>query len=310
MKRTVILLLTLTTVLTLFAATLIPSCAEGGETAGAPGAIVDFGTIWGYEEFLNNVHRDTEHLFTGEYTVHGMDGKVKYTFNKDGYTTFCPKEPLDEDGKDADGKRQTGDWRMTCELEFDPSQYGFIAFYYRLTDRAHVATNQIYIRDDQHSGEFEATEGMWTPPALRANGEWQLKVLEIAKVFPAVSGTVKSLRIPIASRVGEMFDIQYAAAFATEEEAQNFDYEAYKASVLASHDDVDWEINEDGTIKWIEKEVPTEAPAEPTSGDSQATPDTGKKEDKGCGGLLGGGVAVLVALGVGAVACRKRKHGA
>lgn len=235
-----------------------------------PGAIVDYGTIWGYADFLENVHRDTEHLFTGKYTVHGMDGKVNYTFNKEGYSTFTPKEPLDADGKDAKGRQQKGDWRMTGELEFDSSEYGFIVIRYRFSEGAHISDNHIYIRDDAHSGEFEGTQGMWTANALRADGNWNLRVLDLKKLFPAVSGTVKGIRIPIASRVGETFDIQYAAAFKTEEDALNFDYEAYRKSVNDSHEATDWEINEDGTINWIPISQPESSPPSPAESSASA----------------------------------------
>lgn len=306
MKKTGMLLFVWTVVLTLFAATFVTSHAEEGGTV-TPGAIVDYGTIWGYAEFLKNVPRDTEQLFTGEYTVHGMDGKVNYMFNKEGYTTFTPKEPLAEDGKDADGKVQAGDWRMTGELEFDPAVYNYIAVCYRMTRGAHISANQIYIRDDQHSGEFEGTVGLYTPNGLRADGEWQVRILEISKVFPEVKGTVKSLRIPITSRVGEQFDIQYMAAFASKEDAENFDYDAYKASVMASHEDEDaeWELNEDGTIHWIEKETPTQEPAGKTDASDTSSE---KKEKSGCGSILGGSAAMLALLCGGMLLCRKKSH--
>lgn len=309
MKKAVMLLFVFTLIMTLFVATFVPSYAADDKVT--PGAIVDFGTIWGYAGFLENVHRDTEQLFTGEYTVHGMDGKVNYTFNSEGYSSFTPKEPLDENGKDADGKRQSGDWRMTCEIEFDPAEYGYIAFYYRLTDGAHMPVNQIYIRDDQHSGEFEGTTGLWTPPELVTNGEWQLKILDIAKVFPAASGTVKSLRIPIASRIGEVFDIQYVAAFKTQEDAENFDYAAYKASVEASHDAAEWEINEDGTIKWIEKEEAAPSPSDGAPAADNTNAPSGTDNDNNNTWIYIVAVVIIVAVLVllCVVLLRKKKSG-
>ncbi len=292
-------------ILTAASFSILPASAESATSQ--PGAIVDYGTVWGYSDFLENVHRDTEHLFTGEYTVHGMDGKVDYIFNKEGYTTFTPKEPLDEKGKDANGRYQQGDWRMTGELEFDSSEYGFIAVKYRFSDRAHISQNHIYIRDDSHSGEFEGTTGMWVENGLVADGEWNVRILNISDELPSVKGTVKSIRIPIASRVGETFDIQYAAAFKTEEDALNFDYEAYKKTVADSHDDTDWEINEDGTIKWIPK-------ATPESGSSVSPAPSGSSSEGGTGKtaiiICVCAAAVLVcAAAVILIVIRKKKSG-
>lgn len=294
MKRTVCFVIMLVLAVPFFS---LSAFAESDGAAIVPGAIVDFSTSDGYTKFLDTVEWDTKHLFTGEYTVHGMDGKVNYSFNEEGYTTFVPKEPLDADGKDSEGNAQNGDWRMTCEIEFDPDEYGFIAFCYRITKRAHISPNNIYIRDDQHSGEFEGTTGMWTANGLSATGEWRVRVLEIKKSFPAANGTVKSLRIPIASRVNEEFDIKYVAAFKTKEDAADFDIDEYHTYLLSQT-----------TEAPDDTEAPDTEKTADSAGESASAHETAKPdEDKGCGSVLSGSAAVLAVISIAAATLRKRE---
>lgn len=273
-------------------------------SADEPGPVVDFTTEGGFEKWDElRKQWDLRSLFKDEYTVHGTNGKVQWQFmteNGESFTRFTPIEPLDENGKDASGKRDSneGDFRMTAEIEFPAADYDFIAFCYRTSPKAHIAPNQIYVRDDKHSGEFEGTTGMWTPHSLKTNGEWSVKVLKISSSFTAVSksATFKSIRIPIAGRVNEYLDIKWIAAFKTKDDAQNFDIAAYVAANATP--------------------VPTEAPTpEPTavpseSNEPAATPDSVHSEtgNNNSGIITGVVIAVIVVAGIiAAVIIRKRK---
>lgn len=262
----------------------------------APGTFVDFGTQAGFEKFkVDSEARDTVVLETeqslkleeekaGDYSVHGMDGKVNYTFNPEGYTTFVPKEPLDSKLKNKEGERVNPDWRMTCEFEFDSKEYNYIAVYYRISDGAYLAQNNFYIRDDQHAGQFCGVIGTWYPSvSLKKDGQWHKLILDLKTQFPGVSGTVKGLRLPIVSREGETFDVMYAAAFKTKDAAEGFDYNAYLAEITPTAE-------------------PTSAPDVEKDTDSV----TDDEKEKGCGSIISGSFSLMIALVAAVVVFKKR----
>ncbi len=268
-----------------------------------PGAIVDLTTKKGYDDFCAKAEQfDLVNLFTGEYTIHGTNGKVKWEFvEEDGesFARFAPIEPLDEKGLDADGNRPAaeGDFRLTAEIEFPVAAYNFISFCYRATNGGHISNNQIYIRDDNHSGEFEGTEGMWTPNGLKANGEWVVKTIKISSSFKAAKGTFKSIRIPITGRTGECFDLKYIVVYNEKDLCTSFDINAYHEALAALEPEETATPEPEPTAEPVEEQTeaaPTEAPtAEPA----------GKK---GCGSVLSAGFACV--LFVPALILIRKKH--
>ena len=298
MKKTLILI-TVSAVCAIFAAGVLPALADGGPDAALPGVIVDFSTQEGYERFDELAKEfDLVNLKTGEYTIHGTNGKVEWEFvteEGESFTRFKPIVPLDADGKDPEtGEKDPneGDFRMTAEIEFDPEEYGYISFCYRAPKKAHFAPNNIYIRDDQHSGEFEGTAGMWTPSNLKANGEWVVKTIKIKTGFSAVSGTVKSLRIPIPGREGENFDIKYVAVFKDKDSAEAFDLEKYHEEAAAVPPEATPEPPEEPTA-----EPGPEFSTGPRDDDGQTSGETPKSSSRGktgCGGLCASALALLV----------------
>ncbi|MCR5694988.1 MAG: PT domain-containing protein [Clostridia bacterium] len=291
------------TVLTLLAALgAVPAFSDDTGDFVMPGAIVDLASQKGYDAFCAKAEEfDLVSLKTGEYTVHGTNGLVEWEFIKEdgvGFTRFKAKEPLDEKGYNSEGKRpdNEGDFRMTAEIEFPIADYDYISFMYRSSPKAHLSSNQIYVRDDTHSGEFEGTAGMWTPPGLSNKGEWKIKTIQISKSFTAAEGTFKSIRIPIAGRVNEYFDVRYIVVYNSKDLCENFDIAAYHEAVKANEPD------------------PTEEPtAEPTAGPTEkpaetVAPETEKPKDSGCGSVIGGAAALLAACALLPSVRKKKKN--
>ena len=276
--------------------------ADDTKDAVIPAAIVDLTTQKGYDSFdALAAEYDLVNLKTGEYTIHGTNGKVEWTFITDGdesFTRFYPIVPLDAEGRDPDtGKKDgnEGDFRMTAEIEFSVEECEYISFCYRATPKAHFATNNIYARDDQHSGEFEGTPGMWTAPNLKANGEWQIRTIKIKTSFTAVSGTFKSIRIPIPGRADEYFDLKYIAAFKDKDSANGFDLEKYHEELAKLEPD--------------ETAAPTEAPQETDAPSVIETADPAEKVEphgKGCGGFSASAVALIPMLSAVVLFIRKK----
>ncbi|MBO7503829.1 MAG: hypothetical protein J6U38_05620 [Clostridia bacterium] len=258
-----------------------------------PGAIVDFTTRKGYDDFCAKAEEfDLVNLFTGEYTVHGTNGKVKWEFvEEDGesFARFAPIEPLDEKGYDADGKKPEGegDFRMTAEIEFPVADYNFISFCYRATKGGHISNNQIYIRDDAHSGEFEGTQGMWVANGLKANGEWVVKTIKISTSFKAATGTFKSIRIPITGRVNEYFDLKYIVVYNDKDLCNNFDINAYHEALAA--------LEPEPTAEPEPTEAPAEEPTDVPAVIAQPTEEPSEKK-KGCGGAVYSGMIFAAAV--------------
>lgn len=305
MKKLITVFLTLAMLAALAA---VPSFAEGDSGFVMPGAIVDFTTKAGYDDFCEKAEMyDLVSLTTGEYTIHGTNGKVKWEFvEEDGvsFARFTPIEPLDASGRDAEGVRDPneGDFRMTAEIEFNIADYDYISFCYRTSPKAHLSTNHIYVRDDTHSGEFEGTNGMWVSNGLKNKGEWALKTIQISKSFTAASGTFKSIRIPIAGRVDEYFDIQYIVVYNDKDLCTNFDLAAYHEAVKALEPDPTEAVTEEPTD--IPVDQPTEEPTEEPKSDTQAN----NKSGSGCGGAVSGAAAfALIIAGVPAFLAKSRK---
>lgn len=301
MKKFIAIVLTLVLLLALGA---VPASADEGDDFVMPGAIVDFASQKGYDKWLENCEAyDLISLKTGEYTVHGTNGKVQWEFmEEDGvsFTRFTPIEPLDEKGLDADGNRPAneGDFRMTAEIEFTVGDYDYISFLYRTSPKAHMSQNHIYIRDDQHSGEFEATQGMYTAQNLKNKGEWAVRTLQVSKVFKEAKGTFKSIRIPIAGRVNEYFDIQYIVAYNDKELAENFDIAKYHEITKALEPDPTEEPTAEPTAEPVDE--PTLEPVDET--------ETAEPEDKGCGGVIGGAaVAAIITVSMVPIVLKKKR---
>ncbi len=292
----------------------VPSFADDAEAEYImPGAIVDFTTRSGYDGFCAKAEEfDLISLTTGEYTIHGTNGKVEWEFvEEDGvsFARFKAIEPLDENGLDKDGEKPAneGDFRMTAEIEFNIEDYDFISFMYRTSPKAHLSQNHIYVRDDTHSGEFEGTTGMWTPSSLKNRGEWTIKTVQISRSFTAAEGTFKSIRIPIAGRVDEYFDIQYIVVFNSKDLCNNFSIDDYHAALAA--------IEPEPTATPEATEAPVSTPPENETPEPTAAPTPAPKGDesgsskKGCGGtVIGTGAILGLALIPAAVKIKKRKN--
>lgn len=296
---------------------VLPAFADDGGAAAdyvMPGAIVDFTTQKGYDDFCAKADEfDLVSLTTGEYTVHGTNGKVQWEqVEEDGLTfaRFTPIEPLDEKGLDKDGARPSdeGDFRMTAEIEFNIADYDYISFCYRTSPKAHLSQNQIYVRDDQHSGEFEGTNGMWTSNALKNKGEWTIRTIQISKSFSAASGTFKSIRIPIAGRVNEYFDIQYIVVFNSKDLCNNFSINDYHTA-LAAKEPEPTATPEASTLEPEDPtgEVPTDVPESTEAAKPVETEGNSGSGKKGCGGTFFGAGAALALAALPAVLKKKKK---
>lgn len=286
----------LTCFLLVFILSLFVTCPQffclsfAEETEPDVGAFVDFSTPQGYADWLEKATKyDTVSLITGEYTVHGMNQLVTNKFDsQNGYTSFFPITPLDAEGRDADGNlpvTKNGDFRMTAEIEFPVSEYPFIAFCYRAEKGTHISTNQIYARDDTAAGgEFNGTPGYWTMHGIKGTGEWRIRTIDISKMLPAVKGNFKSIRIPIVSRVGEVFDIKWIAAFKSQEDAEAFDFEEYKESYY------------EAMATEIPTEIPTETPSETPKTTEKGAENEGTGHEKGCGSSVVGTMGSVLLL--------------
>ena len=304
---------------------------SAGEDVIMPGAIVDFTTQKGFDRFdALAAEFDLINLNTGEYSIHGTNGKVEWEFvTEDGesFTRFKPVEPLPADGIDpATGKRDPneGDFRMTAEIEFAADEYEYISFCYRAPKKAHFSPNNIYIRDDSHSGEFEGTPGMWTASNMKASGEWILRNIKVKSSFTAVSGNVKSIRIPIPGRTGEYFDVKYIAVFKDKASADNFDLAKYNEALARTEADATEPPAENATEGQADPGE-TEAPStndEPSvtgssSADGSSTDDSstdapsGPKETnaakKGCGSAALPVFTVLIPAGCALLMVRRKQ---
>lgn len=292
----------------------VTTFAEVSETPVRPDVFVDFTTQDGFNKWeMLAKEYDEKDLVNGEYTVHGMKGQVWGNFVNDekdgGFSRFYPLEPLDKDGKDKDGNTPegNGDFRMTIELDVPiTGDNQILAFCYRITKDALFSTNNIYMRDavlrpnfektkDQlgGSGEFNGNMGFWKPAGLNCSGEWEIRVLNI-KDF-RVEENLKGIRIPIAARENEFFDLKWLCVFdqiegKTLKEMKkiplDFDAEEYKASQTGGADPQSTEIP-------AESNVPSET-------------DVPKAEKKGCGGIIESAGFVMI-MGFSAICLRKKK---
>ena len=206
-----------------------------------PGYLADLSTQKGYEAYVAVVDQDKYPIGTTEgtnYTTHGMyieytddNGKglgefrwtVDYTYNEeDKCMTFVGKpEELQT--------KQRGDLRLTIQTNFDPKDYPYVVICYRITDKAPISTNHIYVRDNRSHREYSAAERTWTPNGLVANGEWNYRILDMSKELSGLNGDCMGIRLPICVNEGDKFDVKYAAAFATKEAAESFDIETFEA---------------------------------------------------------------------------------
>lgn len=215
---------------------IIPAYAE--ET---PGYLVDLSTKGGYEAYVAVVDMDKYPIGVtsgNEYTTHGMyieykdaNGNglgeyrwtVDYTFNEeDKCMTFVGKpEELKTSQKD--------DLRLTIQTEFSPKDLPYVVICYRITDKAPISTNHIYLRDNKKNKEYSAVPNTWTPNQLVANGQWNYRILDMQKELSAITGQCMGIRLPICTREGDKFDVKFVAAFKSKEAAENFDIEAFEA---------------------------------------------------------------------------------
>ena len=211
----------------------------------APGYVVDLSTKGGYEAYVELVDLDKYPVGItngSEFTTHGMyieykdaNGKglgeyrwtVDYTFNEeDKCITFVGKpEELKTSQKD--------DLRLTIQTEFSPKELPYVVICYRITDKAPISTNHIYLRDNRKNKEYSGVQYTWTPHQLVANGQWNYRILDMQKELSAITGKCMGIRLPICTQEGDKFDVKFVAAFATKEAAENFDIEAFE-TYLAS----------------------------------------------------------------------------
>ena len=199
-------------VLMLLLSVIPAAVAAESEEAIVPGYLVNLAT----EEGLKAWEALAEE---SDGPVHGMIGKVKWELNtEEGYTRFTPTEPVAETD-------ESGDVRVTAEMDFAIKEYRFIAFSYRMSGR--MSVNHIYLKDDTDNTEYSGKEHTWLFPQFQADGEWHTMILDIRTSFSGVSGRIKGIRIPVTDTEGSYFDIQYIGAFKTKKNAENFDFETY-----------------------------------------------------------------------------------
>lgn len=192
-------------VMLLFIGSFAAVAAES-EESGGPGYLVDFTTAKGLAAW-DALAKESDG------PVHGMAGKVKWEFQEEGYTSFLPKHPVAETA-------ESGDTRMTAEMDFDLRKYRFLAICYRVNGR--MSANHIYLKDNKGNTEYSSKDHTWLYPKFEEDGEWHVMVLDIAASFSGIRGHVKGIRIPVTDTKDSSFDIKYIGAFQTADEAEHF----------------------------------------------------------------------------------------
>lgn len=270
----------------------LPAFAEGEYVA--PVQVVDLTTQAGFDTWKALADEfDTKALVNGEYSRHGMDGKVTATFmNEDGgFARFVPTVPLSDEADLADAPKN--DFRTTAELDVEmtgKSQY--LAFCYRISKGAHLSTNAIYFRDttkgSEYLGEFNGNPGYYMSSQLKISGDWEVKVIEL-KTNAKVKDVLKGIRVPIAGGVNEYFDVKWYVVF---NETDNVDKNTAKA--LAK----DFDINAyHAYLESLATPAPTDEPtAAPTVAPS----------DKGCGSVITGFAGLVMLMGAAAFVAKKK----
>ena len=191
---------------------VIPAAAADSSEDGAPGYLVDFTTQEGVETW-----EDLAEELDGP--VHGMSGKVKWKFHaEEGYTSFMPKSPVGETA-------ESGDTRMTAEMDFSRKEYRFLAICYRINGR--ISTNHIYLKDDTGNTEYSSKEHTWLYPSFEEDGQWHVMILDLRSSFSGITGRVKGVRIPVTDTEDSSFDVKYIGAFKNKEDAENFDIDKF-----------------------------------------------------------------------------------
>ncbi len=199
-------------VMLLFISAVSVSAAASEE--GAPGYLVDFTTQEGVADWEALAKES-------DGPVHGMANKVKWEFNtEEGFLRFTPRRPVAETA-------ESGDTRMTAEMDFNPSEYPFLAFCYRINGR--VSQNHIYLKDDTGNTEYSGKEHTWLYPSFQEDEEWHVMVLDIRSSFSGIEGNVQGVRIPVTDTKDSSFDIKYIGAFQTVKDAENFNIDQYLA---------------------------------------------------------------------------------
>ncbi len=290
MKKTVKVIFALAMALLVTLSLAVSAVAEEtAKTYIAPDAIVDLTTQKGFDAWQALAKEfDEKALVNGEYSKHGMDGKVDASFvseNGESFARFVPKAPL-ENVASADAA--TNDFRTTAELNIPiTGTHQYLAFCYRVSKGAHMSTNNIYFRDmekgSEYPGEFNGNSGYWTPASLKVTGEWEVKVLDLKSVAK-VKDMLYSIRVPIAGGVGETFDVKWYVLF---NETDTFDKKS--AQTAAKEFDID--------LYHTNNPEPTEVP--PTEAPATEAPTTEipvPAEKSGCGSVIGfAGVITLMA---------------
>ena len=186
--------------------------------AGAAESSADFGYLVNFAD-REGVQTWEDLAAASDGPVHGMAGKVTWILNEEeGYTRFTPVAPVGEND-------ESGDTRMTAELDFAVKENRAIAMVYRAKGR--LSDNYIYLKDDTDNTEYSGKEHTWLHPALEADGQWHTLILDIRTSFGGISGRVKGIRIPITDTEDSYFDIQYIGAFKNRKAAETFDFISY-----------------------------------------------------------------------------------
>lgn len=211
-----------------------------------PDYIVDLSTQAGFDAYKAEVNKDMYPIGVTEgtgYTTHGMyieykdangNGTGEFRWTVD-YTFNSEDKCMSFVGKPEElATEQRTDLRLTIPTDFDPVKYPYLVICYRITDKAVISTNNIYVRDNKSHPEYSATAKTWVANALKSNGQWNYRILDFSKELSGLDGNCMGIRIPICADTGNKFDVKYVAAFATKEQAQAFDiaaFEAYQATI-------------------------------------------------------------------------------
>lgn len=167
--------------------------------AAEPGVLIDFTTQASYDSYVTEVSKNAAYKNV-------MDTFCSYEY-KDGYTRFTSKK--------------TGDIWLTVETNIPVSEYKFIAIKYRASGA--VAKNNIYTKDDTGNTGYSPTDKTWVGPGFTADNDWHVRILNVDTELSGATGNITGLRIPIVDSVDGTLDLEYIAAFKTEEDAKAYE---------------------------------------------------------------------------------------
>lgn len=178
----------------LVTSSLVPQASDSG-------IVADFSTQVGFDSFLAEFSKAPQNKYKAIVDKHSNYQYVE------GFTRFTLKE--------------VGDGYISVPIYFDLDEYDYIVIKYRVSGEI-KPTRHIYSKtqaDDSYRGDA----GKWKQNNLITDNQWHIRTLQASVDFPAQTGTVTGLRLPMPTDVGEYFDIEYVGAFKSIEDAQAYE---------------------------------------------------------------------------------------